>query len=51
MYILLCRIQTVHRGWVEYGVALFLRTLYGIPLKWELHPNDGVNWGEARVSV
>ena len=34
-----------------YGVALFLRTLYGIPLKWEIHPDDGVNWGEAWVSV
>ena len=36
---------------MEYGVALFLRMLYGIPLKWEIHPDDGVIWGEAWVSV
>ena len=51
VYVLFSGIPAVHRGWVEYSVALFLRTVYGIPLKWEIHPDDGVNWGEAWVSV
>ena len=51
VYVLFSGIPAVHRGWVEYGVALFLRRMYGIPLKWEIHPDDGVNWGEVWVSV
>ena len=51
MYVLFSGVPAAHRGRVEYGVALFLRTLYAIPLKWEIHPDDSVNWGEAWVSV
>ena len=51
IYLLMSRIPPHIRPWVEFGVACFLRSTYGIPLKWEPHPQGSVNWGECLLRV
>ena len=51
VYLLSSNIPPSIKPWVEFGGATFLRSLYGIPLKWELHPVGEVAWGESLLRI